>query len=152
MKQASIFAQIPLLLGLAVVTCGAPAAEFYKWLDKDGNTVYSRTPPPADIKTEVVKATTRVDSEAANREIQGVIKQTDDLNKAREKKAEDQQKSADEIAMREENCQRARSRLSSYSVPNARIIQEDGSQIRPDEETRLKMLKQAQDWIDQWCQ
>jgi glutaredoxin len=36
----------------AITLCGiAPAhAGLYKWVDKDGKTIYSDTPPPADIK------------------------------------------------------------------------------------------------------
>ncbi|MBL8520963.1 MAG: glutaredoxin family protein [Betaproteobacteria bacterium] len=45
------FASIP-ALGMALCILAAPLAqaELYKWVDKDGKTIYSDTPPPPDIK------------------------------------------------------------------------------------------------------
>jgi glutaredoxin len=35
---------------LATLTANPASAELYKWVDKDGKTIYSDTPPPPDIK------------------------------------------------------------------------------------------------------
>ena len=138
-------------LAAFVVLNPAPAAEFYKLVDEDGNTVYSRTPPPGEIKADIVKAQVKADTETAAKALQDDVKRADELRETRNKKAEEQQLAQEEIALREENCRRSRARLASYSVPQGRIIQEDGSQIRPDEVTRQKMVNDARAMVDEWC-
>ena len=142
---------LSLFLSAFTVLNPSSAAEFYKWVDEDGNTVYSRTPPPGEIKADIVKAQVKADTEAATKAMQDDIKRVDEFREARNKKAEQQQQAREDIALREENCRRSRTRLASYSVPQGRIIQADGSQIRPDEEARQKMIKDAQAMVDEWC-
>ena len=144
---------VVLSLVLYAIAFGCPAhgAEFYKWVDEDGNTVYSRTPPPGEIKADIVKAQVKADTENATKAMQEDIKRLDSTRDARIKKTEEEQQAKADIAASAENCKRSRTRLSSYSVPNARIIQEDGSQLRPDEETRQQKIKEAQAMVDEWC-
>ena len=41
--------RIVLLAGIALaVLCGGAAAQMYRWVDKDGRTHYTQTPPPPD--------------------------------------------------------------------------------------------------------
>jgi glutaredoxin len=47
-----------ILFPILVLACAAAQAEFYRWVDADGNVHYSDQPPPADIKqVEKKKAT-----------------------------------------------------------------------------------------------
>src|SRR4051812_41960190 len=41
---------IALVLGMLVL-CSTASAQMYKWVDKDGKTHYTDTPPPAEAKT-----------------------------------------------------------------------------------------------------
>jgi hypothetical protein len=145
----------PVVLTVALCTSAilapAMAAEFYKWVDEDGNTVYSGTPPPKEVKADIVKAQVKADTDTATKVMQEDIKRADELRASRQKTAEEAQKAKEELALREENCNRARTRLASYSVPRGRIYQADGSLMRPSEEERQEKLKEAQAWVDEWC-
>lgn len=127
------------------------AAEFYKWKDENGNTVYSRNPPPGNVETETVKTVARANTESARKDLQEEIERVDAMRENRLKEAEEEQKAQEDLAFKQENCRRARTRVNSYSVPYARIVMEDGSQVRPDEETRLQRLEQARKEVDEWC-
>lgn len=53
MKQAII---IPVLLASLVGWVSSASAEMYKWIDSQGKTHYSATPPAANIKAENIEA------------------------------------------------------------------------------------------------
>src|SRR4051812_21480353 len=43
--------RIVLLAGIAAaVLCGGASAQMYRWVDKDGRTHYTQTPPPPDAR------------------------------------------------------------------------------------------------------
>ena len=143
-----------LFLCLLAASGTLSAANVYKWVDKDGNTVYSSTPPPGeDAKAEVVKtpSSAHIDQEAAAKALKQEINRANAFLEDRQKQAEEQQKANDDLAFEQENCRRARTRQESYSIPRGRIVQADGSQIRPDEQTRLKMLEEATKEVGKWC-
>lgn len=142
------------ILCLCVFAVALPlsAGQFYKWVDKDGNTVYSRSPPPSDAKAKIVKTPPApVDHTKAVQTMQEQIKRADEQLAADQKKAKEEQKAREEQKLEQENCRRARTRVASYSVPRGRIIHPDGSQTRPDEKTRLKILAQAKKSVKKWC-
>jgi uncharacterized protein DUF4124/glutaredoxin len=49
--------RIALLVGIVLaVSCGAASAQMYRWVDKDGRTHYTQTPPPPDARSVERKA------------------------------------------------------------------------------------------------
>jgi glutaredoxin len=49
--------RIALLAGVVLaVSCGAASAQMYRWVDKDGRTHYTQTPPPPDARNVERKA------------------------------------------------------------------------------------------------
>lgn len=48
--------RIVLLAGILAVLCGGAAAQMYRWVDKDGRTHYTQTPPPPDAKSAEKKS------------------------------------------------------------------------------------------------
>lgn len=146
------FKSTVLPLCLVAVSFTLSAAEFYKWVDEDGNTVYSRNPPPGDTESSTVKTPSGPDNpEAARKAMQAEIKRADSYLEERQKQAEEAQQQQEQEALAKENCRRARTRQQSYSVPHGRIYTEDGTLIRPDEETRQKRLAEANKEVEKWC-
>lgn len=142
------------VLSLCLLAASYPlsAAEVYKWVDKDGNTVYSSTPPPGETKASTVRTpSTPAGAEATRKTMQAEIKRANAFLEDRQKQADEEQKAKDDLAFEQENCRRARTRQQSYSIPRGRIVQEDGTQVRPDEETRLKKLAEASKEVEKWC-
>jgi len=143
-----------MFLCLLAASSTLSAANFYKWVDKDGNTVYSSTPPPEEDTTAEVVTTpssAHIDQEAAAKALKQEVNRANAFLEERQKQADEAQKAKDDLAFAQENCRRARTRQESYAIPRGRIVQEDGSQTRPDEETRLKMLEQANKEVQKWC-
>lgn len=127
------------------------SAELYKWVDENGVTQYSQSPPvgKAEVQTMNVKVTP-ADPAAA----ETLKARVESLDKIRDTRAEDQQlnRQVEEAkAVNEENCRRARARLAAYSVPNALIEQVDGSRARVDEATRQKELTASQEMVKTYC-
>lgn len=128
------------------------AGQFYKWVDKDGNTVYSSNPPPGGAKSKIVTTPAApADNASAVKAMQTEIKRANAALAADQKKAKEEQKARDDLALQKENCRQAQTRVASYSVPRGRIIHPDGSQTRPDEKTRLKILAEAKKSAEKWC-
>jgi hypothetical protein len=126
-------------------------AELYKWVNEDGVTQYTQTPPPGDIQTETLEIHTPSTSALAVWEMENRIRR---LNLEREARLiEEQNKGIDEenATVQVENCQRSRQRLASYSIPNALILQSDGSRARVDEDTRQRELTATQAMIKKYC-
>lgn len=141
-----------LLFSFCLISVNYPiVAAVYKWVDEDGKTIYSQTPPPGDTEVDIIKTPAQVDTSNALKAMQDDINRVDSLRETRLNKAEDKQKIKEDLAFRQENCRRSQARLASYSVPRARILQADGSRIRPDEETRQKELIKSREMIQEWC-
>ena len=83
--------------------------------------------------------------------MQAEIKRANAFLENQQKLADEEQKAKADLAFEQENCHRARTRQQSYSIPRGRIVQEDGTQIRPDEDTRLKKLEEATKDVEKWC-
>lgn len=144
-----------LLTGLCgVIAIGGStvySAEMYKWLDENGVTQFSQTPPPGKSNVQTLNVKVAPADPAAAEKLKARV---ESLDKIRDTRAEDQQlnRQAEEAkAVNEENCRRARARLAAYSVPNALIEQADGSRARVDEATRQKENTAAQEMIKTYC-
>jgi len=126
-------------------------AELYKWVDEDGVTQYSQTPPPGDIQTETLEIQTRSTSASAVRDMENRIRRLNLEREARLIEEQNKQIDKENATVHAENCQRSRQQLASYSVPNALILQSDGSRVRVDEDTRQRELVATQALIKKYC-
>ncbi len=126
-------------------------AELYKWVDEDGVTQYSQTPPPGDIQTETLEIQTRSTSASAVRDMENRIRRLNLEREARLIEEQNKQIDKENATVQAENCQRSHQQLASYSVPNALILQSDGSRVRVDEDTRQRELVATQALIKKYC-
>ena len=53
MRKTTIFSQL-LLLAAIMTNTSVLHAVTYKWVDEDGNTHYTQSPPPGDTKAETI--------------------------------------------------------------------------------------------------
>lgn len=127
------------------------AAEMYKWVDESGNVHYTQERPPAGIKGETIKPPPPVDSEAARKQLESRQELLQESGEARSKSAEESRLAAEDRAFKAENCRRARASVSAYSVPNALVMQPDGSRSRFSEDERRKGLADAEARVQEFC-
>lgn len=128
-------------------------AKLYKWVDENGVTQYTQTPPPkgdfSDVKPAPKPA---VDPQQAQTEMQ---KRLEAFKQRREDSAKNQaeaDKQAAERAEKAQKCDKARKNLA-FLQTHARIrsIDKDGNATLLPEEQRQEKIKQANDAIKKYC-
>ncbi|MCX4188895.1 DUF4124 domain-containing protein [Methylophaga sp. OBS3] len=128
-------------------------AEIYKWTDENGQINYSQQ-PPADRPAEEIKTPPPppIAPEAAQQEIETLIENQEaaEAEEAAEQAAQEQQAAAE--ALRQENCETARSNYQQYlNNPGRRVMNADGEVTRPTEEERQEKISDYQNKIDEFC-
>lgn len=129
-------------------------ATLYKWVDADGNIHYTQQPPPGDIEGDIIKPPPKLKTESALKELDENQKYLENLQKEREKQAEDQEFEEANAAIRKSNCQLGRDKMASLRLtasPQARSVSEDGTVYKLTEEQRQAKIKEAQEIIDNNC-
>ncbi|MEM7027872.1 MAG: DUF4124 domain-containing protein [Pseudomonadota bacterium] len=127
-------------------------AEMYKWVDEQGNTHYTQSPPPDDIKAETIKPPSKVDTDGATKTLEQKKKKVDDLREKRITSAEEKQKAENDIREKEEKCNQAKERLASYQRPRVSLENPDGSlRVIPEEERQVE-IKKSQGYVTEFCQ
>jgi len=128
-------------------------AKTYKWVDENGVTQYTATPPPAaDYKTIKDPAKPAVDPVKAQGELE---KRLEDFNKRQEEQSKakaEATKQAEEIATAEKNCAQAKKNLNVLqNSVRIRYTEKDGSLRFLSNEEREANIKRAQDAIKSYC-
>ena len=126
-------------------------ATAYKWVDEDGNTHYTQTPPPGDTPGEAINRPSRVDTEAAQGEIRALTERADKLRAERAEKAEQRQKKLAQEAERQARCQQARASQAGYERPRVNEVMVDGSRRIMGEEERQAGLARAKTLVSKFC-
>jgi len=141
-----------LVLALALAAAPLASAQMYKYVDKDGKTVYTDQPPVnIDTKTLNIQTGTTSVSPAAPK---SAVERDKELQKGRDE-ARDRAKKADELAKqaeaREQACNAARStyqtyadggRIYKYDEKGERIVLGD-EQIDAERERSKKEMDEA---------
>jgi type IV secretory pathway VirB10-like protein len=147
------FKQICLTLFILLFSFSV-SAEIYKWVDENGQTHFSQTPPDSGIAEKVdVPPPPPIDPEQAQTEVDTLIEQQQEAEKAEQLAQQEREKAAEEQAIREENCRIARSNLTTYqNNPGRRVVDADGNVTRMVEEERQQKMQEFQEQIDLYCQ
>ncbi len=156
-KKATILMKKCQLLLISLVVSLASsmawAATTYKWLDDNGNVVYSQT-PPAEGAYEVIhikqSGTSSSYPSAAESPESSTPKFTSNRNEEEKQNQDIQQQEAKAEEIRKKNCEAARKNLEAYTVFR-RFKQPDGSYVRLDDDERLKRQQKAKDDIKEFC-
>jgi len=147
MKTYHIFLT-SLVLSLIIL---APAnAAMYKWLDENGNVVYSQQ-PPEEGPYEVIKA--KNPPPASRSTPPPASSFTAEAQKDQEENQLDrkvEQEAAKSAQLRADNCKAAKHNLETYTVYR-RIKNDEGEVIRLDDNERAKRIQEAKDAIKEFC-
>lgn len=150
----TLTAVLSLLLVLASFAVTETAfAKTYKWVDENGATHYTATPPPnGDFKTIKAPSKPAVDPVKAKGEFD---KRLEAFNKRKEE-TDKTKKEADEQAAKKaeakKNCEQAKKNLNLLQVKvRVRYTGEDGTVRYLTDEEREANLKRAKDAIKSYC-
>ena len=150
MRNSLIFGQVLVLAALSANT-SISSAVTYKWVDADGNTHYTQSPPPGDTKAETIKPPPRVNPEYDKKQAVKRQKLLDKSAESRKNSAAEKQKAEAEKAANKAKCEQARARLASYERPRVNLIDEDGNYTVAPEETRQAELKKSRELVNKLC-
>jgi len=148
---ASLLSLLCLMGGMALTETAL--AKTYKWVDENGATHYSSTPPPTgDFKTMKEPSKPAVDPEKAQSDID---KRLGDFNKRLEEDAK-AQKEADAAAAKsaenKQNCALAKKNLNLLKTKvRVKIRDKSGATHYQTDEERAANIKRAQDQINAFC-
>lgn len=126
-------------------------AEMYKWVDEDGNTHYTQSPPPEGMEGTTIKPPPKVNVRQAQKELETRKRLLADMEKERKEKQQATIKKQQEEKQQKAKCEQARARLASYERPRVNLIDEEGNPIRATEEQRQAELAKSRELVEKLC-
>ena len=115
-----------ILLLWGFIFSGTVVAELYKWVDADGNTHYTQSPPPDGIAVDTIKPPPKVNTESAKKEQEVRQKKLDAIIKSRAKQKEANLKEREKVTLYEDNCKKAMAKLKKEEK-TAMMMKKKGS-------------------------
>lgn len=140
-----------LLVTFSSLTMKQVRAETYKWVDQQGRTNYSQTPPPSGVDYSLMPPPPEVDPAAMKEQIAKQKQFAEKYDKQRTAAGAEKKLMEEDRQAREQNCTLGRDRLASYERPGVMLVQPDGSRIRATEEQRQEQIKLSNDIIAEFC-
>lgn len=146
------FKQVCLAL-LSLLISFSASAEIFKWVDENGQTHYSQSPPESgEAETIDVPPPPPIAPESDNNEVDALIEKQQADEQAELEAQEKAEQEAEREAQLATNCQVATDNLRGYqNNPGRRVIDEDGNAARLSEEERQQKIQELQDKIDLYC-
>lgn len=127
-------------------------AEMYKWVDENGKTHYSQSPPVSDVKVETIAPPPPVDTSNAQKEVQNNVEKADALREKRLVAKEESEKENLEAKKRQQECKQLNKRLASLELrPTANKTDKEGNVSRMTEEERQKDISNTKKQINEKC-
>lgn len=130
-------------------------AQAYRWVDDQGNTVYSQQPPPDDRETKIMPPPPppAESPEKAQQKLDAQIWQLDKAEKERGKEKEAAAKKQADARHNQQQCNTARMNLEAINSrpPQTLFKTGDGEYRRFTPDQRAAQIKQANETIKKYC-
>jgi Domain of unknown function (DUF4124) len=126
-------------------------AEMYKWVDEEGNTHYTQSPPPGDIEATNIKPPPKIDNSEGKKKLQDRQRYLDNISKKRSEVETAKQNSQLELEEKRAACESARKRLASFQRPRVNYVDSEGKRARVTEEKRVAEIAKANETIKKLC-
>ncbi|MGV6826739.1 MAG: DUF4124 domain-containing protein [bacterium] len=146
-----------MFIGLGVAVGIAPvAAETYRWVDDEGNTVYSQSPPPDDREVKSIKPPPPPppgETERMQQRLETLQEASDTRNKAAAKAAETERKEQDAAMALKKDCENSRKSLDILQSrpPHSTFAQPDGTYKRYNAEEWHNRINELNKFLDENC-
>lgn len=140
-----------LLIAIFSLFASASYAGMYKWVDGDGNTHYTQSPPPGDIKGKSIKPPPKVDPEHSRNQLKARQDLLESNRKQRQETAEKAGKEKTETAAGLAACEKAKAILASFQRPRVNEVDSEGNRVRISEEKRQTNIANAQKKVGESC-
>jgi hypothetical protein len=144
----------PLFALLAVSAWLPVSADMYRWVDENGRTVYSQSPPPSGqaVKLKPAPSPPPEEVSAAQERLQRQIESASDAENNRKQGAEEQTKQADAAKRLADNCATARKNLETLENLGPRMVRmPDGEYRRLSEDEVAAEIGKTKAQIAEYC-
>lgn len=138
-----------LLAACSLVTVTAQAG-IYKWVDKNGNTVYSQNPPQTGQYQSIQAPSAPPSNTTGNPAVDNAKKVIESGVVSEHKNAEVEKLTKQNDAIRAQNCKGAKANLQTFQVYR-RIKQADGTVVRLSDTERQKKIDEMKQAIKEFC-
>ena len=142
-------------LKIAFLLLAAPglvlAATTYKWVDAEGNTHYTQSPPPPGTQGQELKPPPKVDTETAQKEAQELEQSLSATGEKRATATKTAKEEAEFQAQKKQKCEQAKQRLEKAQRPLTNFVDPDGTQRRATEEERQQQIQGAEAQVKEFC-
>jgi len=137
------------MIGFSTIQAG----NAYRWVDENGVTHYTQTPPPDKSATRIPPPPPpSSDGQKAWDQLDRRWQENEIRNDARQKQEQKAAEEADVQAAREKNCQAARNNLEILqSTPRKLIRTPDGEYHRIDPAVRQEQIEKAEKMVQENC-
>ena len=140
------------IYGISLVLLPAAGhAGMYKWVDEEGNTHYTQSPPPDGQDFETKQPPPPVNTEEAIDSFEQKQKEGKEAREAQQKSEQEQAQTEQDKAAHEKKCDNIRLRLQSLQRPRITTVDESGNRVRMSEEERIKGIKDAEKTLSEHC-
>jgi hypothetical protein len=140
-----------LAFGLAFAVAMPASATMYKWVDADGKTVYSDQPPPANVKSEVIKPPPPPSNPDAVKDMVNADAEMKMREKQRVDGAKEAQKKATDLARRQEMCTNALAQIRTLQRDDIYRFDAKGERVYMDADMRRNETDLQQKIVRESC-
>ena len=140
-----------LLLAALFANASISFAAMYKWVDKDGRTHYTQSPPPDGIESKNIKAPPKINPEHSRNQLKARQELLENNRKRRYEAAETVKKNKNNAKQRLAACEKAKTSLASYQRPRVNKVDSEGNRARISEEQRRANITKAQKMVAESC-
>lgn len=129
-------------------------AEMYRYLDENGQVVYSQFKPKPDVETSTVKAPPPPSSTAgeSRQELIDSLQKREDAQQAKKEAEKKQATQAETQQRKDKNCAAARKNLEALLAESGEIMDKDGNEIQLSAKQRKQEIEKARNVIQNECQ
>lgn len=141
-----------IIAGLCLLPSQPSLAKTYKWVDENGVTQYTQTPPPKGDYKSIKTTKPAVDPETAKKQLQDRVDAYDERRKqAADSKAEANKQAAN-TAKKQADCDKAKKNLEYFEThTRIRFTDKDGNVSYLPEEERQKKMAASRENIKKLC-
>lgn len=146
--------KIILVILIHIFALGISSAEIYKWVDENGVTQYTQTPPPkGDFKNIKAPPKPAIAPSEAKRQLQDKVDAYDERRTDAAKSDEEADKLRADTAKRQADCAQSKKNLEYFqSHSRIKYTGKDGNVTILPEEERQKKMATMRDNIKKLCQ
>ncbi len=135
----------------ALVAATSAGATMYKWVDANGNTIYSDQPPPGNVKSEVIKPPPPPSNPDAVKEMVNADTEMKLREKQKIENAKQAQKKLSDAARKQELCATALAQIQTLQRDDLYRFDANGERVYLDADARAVETEAQQRLVRENC-